>query len=105
MNSQEIKLIIGGRVYPVNTTSKQETALKEAVNRINEQLLIIEAKHSIKDKQDSLAILALQLMVARDRMVPSGDSKTVDKKPENNQEISDAVDALISKIDFHLKVD
>lgn len=105
MNYQEVKLVIAGRVYPVNITSEQETNLKEAVNRINEKLLTIEAKHSIKDKQDSLAILALQLMVTKRRKRFAEGLKTQDKNLENNQQIRDTVDALISKIDFHLKVD
>ncbi len=105
MNYQEIKLVIGGRVYPVNASSEQESFLKEAVNRINKQLLTIEGKHSIKDKQDSLAMLALQLMVTKNQGVIEKDLKTVDKKQKENQGINHVVEALISKIDFHMKVD
>ncbi|MCY4161037.1 MAG: cell division protein ZapA [Flavobacteriaceae bacterium] len=105
MNYREVKLIIGGRVYPVNSTSEQETILQATANQINEELLSIEAKHYIKDKQDSLAILVLQLMMTKGHKGFASNLKTSDKKQEYNQEITDIVDTLISKIDFHLKVD
>ncbi|MCY3998100.1 MAG: cell division protein ZapA [Flavobacteriaceae bacterium] len=105
MNHQEIKLVIGGRIYPVNASSDREPFLKETADQINKRLLTIEAKYAIKNKQDSLAMLALQLMVTKNRSVIEKDLKTVDKKQKENQEVNTFVDALISKIDFHMKVD
>ena len=104
MNSREVKLVIGQRVYPVKTP-QQESMIKDVANQINEELLKIEAKYFIKDKQDSLAILALQLLMKKRSRGFVKDLKTVDNKQEYNQEISRKIGSLIDKIDLHLKVD
>lgn len=60
MKELSIRINIAGRVYPLTIEPTEEERIKKAVEQIKEDLDIVEASYSIKDKQDLLAILAFQ---------------------------------------------
>jgi cell division protein ZapA len=58
---QRIRVSIAGRVYPLNVKSSEEEKIRLAVAKIEEAIKKLEANYSVQDKQDLLAMYALQL--------------------------------------------
>ena len=60
MGSLSIKLTIGDRVYPLSIEREEEANVRKAVKLIEENLKKYEENYSVRDKQDLLAMCALQ---------------------------------------------
>jgi|TARA_A100001011_G_scaffold265917_1_gene274872 cell division protein ZapA (FtsZ GTPase activity inhibitor) len=58
---QKIKLNIGNRIYPLNVNTEQEELLRKAAKEINDMIIKYEKSYAVKDKQDSLAMCALEI--------------------------------------------
>lgn len=58
---QKIKLNIGNRIYPLNVNTEQEEVLRKAAKEINDMIIKYEKSYAVKDKQDSLAMCALEI--------------------------------------------
>ena len=56
----KIKLSIADRVYPLNIDPSQEEGLRKATKRIEEMIKRFEKSYAVRDKQDVLAMCALQ---------------------------------------------
>ena len=57
---QKIKLTIANRIYPLNVPSEQEEGLRTASKKIDIMIKHFEENYAVKDKQDVLAMCALQ---------------------------------------------
>lgn len=60
MGSLSIKLTIGDRIYPLSIEREEEANVRKAVKLIEENLKNYEENYSVRDKQDLLAMCALQ---------------------------------------------
>jgi len=60
---QKIKLTIAGRVYPLNVNKDDESQIRESAKSINSMINHFEKNYAVKDKQDVLAMCALQIAV------------------------------------------
>ena len=60
MAELSIKISIANRVYPLKINSEEEEAIRKAVKLIGDKLKEYEENYSVKDKQDLLAMCALQ---------------------------------------------
>lgn len=58
--SLKIKLSIADRVYPLTIKPEQEEGLRKAAKRIEEMIKRFEESYAVRDKQDVLAMSALQ---------------------------------------------
>ena len=89
---QKIKLTIANRIYPLNVPSDQEEGLRNAAKKIDIMIKHYEENYAVKDKQDVLAMCALQY------------AAQLEIKHQNNieSEPSEKVNELISLIDLHL---
>ena len=58
---QKIKLNIGNRIYPLSVNTEQEEVLRKAAKEINDMITKYEKSYAVKDKQDSLAMCALEI--------------------------------------------
>ena len=58
---QKIKLTIANRAYPLNVPVEQEEGLRVASKKIDIMIKHFEENYAVKDKQDVLAMCALQL--------------------------------------------
>ena len=56
----KIKLSIANRVYPLTIDPDQEEGLRKAVKNINDLIQEFEKSYAVRDKQDVLAMCALQ---------------------------------------------
>lgn len=60
MSEKSVKITIAGRTYPLTVDSKEEQSVIDAAKRINERVAQLEKTYLVKDKQDLLAMTALQ---------------------------------------------
>jgi cell division protein ZapA len=59
-NHLKIKLSIADRVYPLTISPEQEEGLRKASKKIDEMIKKFEKNYAVRDKQDVLAMCALQ---------------------------------------------
>lgn len=57
----KIKVVIADRVYPISVTPEQEEGLRKASKTIETMIKSLEDNYAVRDKQDVLAMCALQL--------------------------------------------
>lgn len=57
----KIKISIADRVYPLTIEHTQEEGLRIASKKIDEMIAQFEKNYAVRDKQDVLAMCALQL--------------------------------------------
>lgn len=55
-----IKVIIGDRQYPLKISSSEEESIRKAAKLVNERSKFYTENFSVKDKQDALAMTALE---------------------------------------------
>ena len=60
MSEKSVKITIAGRTYPITVDSKEEQSVLAAAKRINDRVAQLETTYLVKDKQDLLAMTALQ---------------------------------------------
>jgi cell division protein ZapA len=56
----KIKLTIADRVYPLSVAPDQEEALRKSAKKIEAMIKQLEKSYAVRDKQDVLAMCALQ---------------------------------------------
>ncbi|MDT0685821.1 cell division protein ZapA [Autumnicola psychrophila] len=56
----KIKISIADRVYPLTIQPKQEEGLRKAAKKIEAMIKQFEQSYAVRDKQDVLAMCALQ---------------------------------------------
>ena len=61
MSDRSITVNIAGRTYPLTVKAEDEAKVREAVALINDRIKEYESNYSVRDKQDLLAMCALQL--------------------------------------------
>ncbi|MCZ6593442.1 MAG: cell division protein ZapA [Bacteroidetes bacterium] len=92
--SLKIKLSIADRVYPLTIDPEQEEGLRKATKKIEEMIKRFEKSYAVRDKQDVLAMCALQFATQVEQ-------KGIDKV--NDQEhIEEKLEALNNLLQDHL---
>ena len=71
-NKLKIKLSIADRVYPLTIAASQEEGLRKAAKKIEAMIKQFEQSYAVRDKQDVLAMCALQFAAQVEQ-------KTIDK--------------------------
>lgn len=61
MSEVSIKVEIAGRTYPLTVSSQEETVIRQSEKLIQESISVFQQNYAVKDKQDLLAMAALQL--------------------------------------------
>jgi cell division protein ZapA len=89
----KIKLTLADRVYPMTITADQEASLRASAKKIDAMIKQLEENYAVRDKQDVLAMCALQY------------AAQLEKQSENKEvEGSDSIkiNEVIELIDLHL---
>ena len=60
MKDLSIKVNIAGRMYPLTVQQREEENIRRAVKAIDEMVRDYEQNYAVKDKQDLLAMCALE---------------------------------------------
>lgn len=65
MSELHIKVNIASRTYPLTVSDDEEEEVRKAAQFINEKIKTLESGFAVKDKQDLLAMLALELTLEK----------------------------------------
>jgi cell division protein ZapA (FtsZ GTPase activity inhibitor) len=65
MADVSLKILIAGRVYPLTVKKEEEENVLQVAKLINDKLKEFEQNYSVRDKQDLLAMCALNLLVTQ----------------------------------------
>jgi cell division protein ZapA len=90
----KIKLSIANRVYPLTIDPSQEEGLRKAAKSIDAMIKQFEQSYSVRDKQDVLAMCALQF-------ASQVEQKTIDKEYVN-EHVEEKLNALNQLLQTHL---
>ncbi|ALJ04233.1 cell division protein ZapA [Pseudalgibacter alginicilyticus] len=90
----KIKLSIANRVYPLTIDPSQEEGLRKAAKNIDAMIKQFEQSYSVRDKQDVLAMCALQF-------ASQVEQKTIDKEYVN-EHVEEKLNALNQLLQAHL---
>ena len=82
----KIKISIADRVYPLTISPSQEEGLRKAAKKIETMTRQFEQSYSVRDKQDVLAMCALQFAAQVEQ-------KSIDKEYVN-EEVQEKLEAL-----------
>ena len=89
----KIKLTVADRVYPLTISPDQEASLRVSAKKIDEMTKQLEENYAVRDKQDVLAMCALQYAAQLENQL---EKNTTKDKPLNK------INELIELIDLHL---
>jgi len=96
MEALKIHVVIGGRTYPIRiSNASEEEGIRRAAARINELLQQYESSYAVNDKQDVLAMCALQFasqMEIKDLVVQ-----------QDNDRIQQEIEQISKRLDLFLK--
>ena len=88
----KIKVTIGDRVYPLTIKSEgEEEGVRKAVKKINDLIKRFEENYEVRDKQDVLAMCALQFASLQEvkSVYNSQDSEEIEHKLKEMNSILD----------------
>ena len=92
----KIKISIADRVYPLNVDLSQEEGLRSASKKIDVMIKQFEENYAVRDKQDVLAMCALQFASQLEQ-------KQIDKVEDHTQtterlkNLNDLLDSFLKK--------
>ena len=92
----KIKISIADRVYPLNVDMSQEEGLRSASKKIDVMIKQFEENYAVRDKQDVLAMCALQFASKLEQ-------KQIDKVEDNTntveklKNLNDLLDSFLKK--------
>ena len=81
-NPLKIKISIADRVYPLNINPAQEEGLRKAAKEIETMIKRFENSYAVRDKQDVLAMCALQFaaQVEQKKIDTSSDAQELEDR-------------------------
>ncbi len=65
MAEVSLKILIAGRTYPLTVKKEEEQGVLKVAKLINEKVKEFEINYSVRDKQDLLAMSALNLLTTQ----------------------------------------
>ncbi len=90
----KIKLSIADRVYPLTVNPSQEEGLRRATKKIDEMIKQFEQNYAVRDKQDVLAMCALQFAAQTEQKIVNN--------VNDQAEIEEKLNALNQLLQVHL---
>jgi cell division protein ZapA (FtsZ GTPase activity inhibitor) len=96
MGEKSVKITIAGRTYPLTVEAREESFVQDAAKRINERISQLEARFSVQDKQDLLAMTAIQFAT----QYLEAQSKVIDDKEgllASLTEVDELLDAQLGR--------
>ena len=92
----KIKVTIAGRVYPINVKNEnEEEGMRKAAKHINDMVTKFEKNYAVSDKQDVLAMCALQFASLIEINSITKDQDMI--------EVTEKINKLGALIDTHLE--
>jgi len=86
MSELSIKVTIAGRIYPITIKADEEESVRKAAAKVDKNLKHLQDNYAVKDKQDLLAMTALQMAtklneidVKKDASISSSEFKKLEE--------------------------
>ncbi len=96
MKELSIKVTIANRVYPLSIKVSEEENIRKAAKMINDMVKDFELNYAVKDKQDLLAMCALQY--ATQKLNLESEGAQVDKDTEHQlQKLNNNLSAFLAE--------
>ncbi|TDQ29301.1 cell division protein ZapA [Zeaxanthinibacter enoshimensis] len=92
----KIKLSIADRVYPLTIDPSQEEGLRKAAKNIEQLAKKFEQNYAVRDKQDVLAMCALQF-------ASKIEQRGIEKQ-EDTKDVTERLKALNDLVNSHLSI-
>lgn len=96
MGKISIKVLIGGRTYPLTVSENEQEKVMKAAEDINKGIELLRQNYGVKDPQDLLAMTALQLVSKGQAATPKTEVVT---GPADYGDIELALENLSKQID------
>ena len=96
MGKISIKVLVGGRTYPLTVSENEQEKVMKAAEDINKGIELLRQNYGVKDPQDLLAMTALQLV---SKGQPSTTKTEVVTAPADYSDIELALENLSKQID------
>jgi cell division protein ZapA len=90
----KIKISIADRVYPLTIDPSREEGLRKAAKNIQDMIKQLEQSYAVRDKQDVLAMCALQFAARSEQHI-------IDKS-DDHEEVQDRLQILDQLLTQHL---
>ncbi len=95
MAKQKVNVKIAGRIYPITVSSeKEEESLRKAEKNISNLIRKFEGNYAISDKQDVIAMCALQFATK----LESDISKTGEDSEKSLKKINELIELLDNQL-------
>ncbi|MDD3004500.1 cell division protein ZapA [Flavobacterium sp.] len=92
----KIKISIADRIYPLNVDLSQEEGLRSASKKIDMMIKQFEENYAVRDKQDVLAMCALQFASqVEQKQIDKVEDQT--KTTERLKKLNDLLDQYLKK--------
>lgn len=95
MKTLKVKINIAGRQYPLTIDADEEIAVREAGKEINQMIESFEKKYAVTDKQDAIAMAALQIAAKYSSLKRSG----LGFNKETNEKLEDLTQLIERELD------
>jgi len=96
MDKLKVNVVIAGRTYPLSVNNiQEEEGMRKAAKNINDLILKFEENYAVADKQDVLAMCALQFA--------SKSEISSLKTREDTSKAKEKISELINLLENHLK--
>lgn len=96
MGKISIKVLVGGRTYPLTVSENEQEKVMKAAEDINKGIELLRQNYGVKDPQDLLAMTALQLVSKGQSSTPKTEVVTA---PADYSDIELALENLSKQID------
>ncbi len=93
MGKVSIKVVVGGRTYPLTVNEGEEAKVQKAAEDINKAIKLLQDNYAVKDMQDLLAMTALQLSTK------TGQKTSDDRNVADYSKIEQQLENLSKNID------
>ena len=95
MTKLKVNVIIAGRTYPLSVRdTKEEESMRKAAKDINDLIIKFEQNYAVADKQDVLAMCALQF-ASKLEMESINKKEKEQEALQKIEELNNLLDALI----------
>lgn len=94
MSSLSIKVNIAGRTYPLTIQMEEEEHIRKAASDINDTLQYFQENYAVKDRQDLLAMTALQLL---SKSMMQNQSGSVENEENQLSELNNTLQSFLEK--------
>lgn len=92
MSELSIKVTIAGRIYPISVNAEEEEMVRKAATDVDTDIKNLQKNYAVKDKQDLLAMTALQLAT---KLQQVDESKSNPVKSEDLDKLEQIVDSML----------